>query len=110
MKEVVIDFDYDMGPIWKENFDLNTGKRSTGIGIIDNDEEVQRLNDEANRLFMALNSFENGTYRFDNERFKKIKPDLQSLTYRLIRRLDEINDGTYEIINKTTKTFEENAL
>ena len=103
MKEVVINFDFDMGPIWKDKFDVNTGEISTGITVIDNDDEVRRLNDEASELFESIYSFKagGGGCSFDSERFEKIKPRLRSLIYKIIKRLDEINDGTYEIVDKT---------
>ncbi len=104
VKEIRIQLDYLHGPLWKEHFDPTTGEWSTGIAIIDNDVIIQRLNDEASGIYEGLYSFEtDGTgFRFDEERYAQVRPRIRNLIRELIERLDEINDGSFVIIDDIT--------
>ena len=97
-KKIKIQFDYSNGPLWKDKVNTKTGELKTGIPCIDNDREIQELNDKAAKMYDSLYSVENG---FDSEEFEKIKPELRGLVERIIRRLLVLNDGTFEIENKT---------
>ena len=107
MKEVNIQFDYLNGPLWKEKLDIKTGKWSTGIPCIDEDETIQLLNDEAGKMYGALYSFEDGAHgcQFDNDRFIQIKAELLSIVQTIISRLSAINDGTFVVVDKATQTL-----
>lgn len=48
MKIIKLQLDYLQGPIWMSNVD--TGKPLTGIDIIDNDEEIRKLNKKNSRF------------------------------------------------------------
>ncbi|MCR4617271.1 MAG: hypothetical protein K5669_03660, partial [Lachnospiraceae bacterium] len=63
----------------------------------------QALNNEAQKLYSSLYSFDKevGACEFDLDMLEIIRPALQSLTEGLINRLSVINDGTFEIIDKT---------
>ncbi len=107
MKEVKIQFDYLNGPLWKERLDIKTGKWSTGIPCVDEDKAIQLLNDEAEKMYGALYSFDDEAHgcQFDNDRFAQIKAQLLSIVQTIIARLYVINDGTFTVIDKATQTL-----
>ncbi len=104
---VLILLDYYFGPIQCDWTD-EEGKQITKIPVIDSDEEVQRLNKEANALWLTLFSPAEFTednpsgFIFDSKREKEIAPELLSIVEKLIARLDEINDGSYVIEDRET--------
>ncbi len=101
MKEVKIEFDYLHGPIWKEKLNVKTGKWSTGISCIDNDSFIQSLNDKAAMIYESLYSFDTECV-FDNEEFDRVKGQLLDLVQKIISHLDEINDGSFVVIDKAS--------
>jgi len=104
---ILILLDYYFGPIQCDWVD-DSGRQITKINVIDSDEETQRLNKEANSLWLTLFkpvdfSEDNPSgFVFDTEREKEIAPLLLSIIEKLIKRLNEINDGSYEIEDRTT--------
>lgn len=104
---VLILLDYFFGPIQCDWIDED-GKQITKIDVIDNDEETQRLNKEINALWLTLFSPAEFTddnpsgFVFDQIREKEIAPKLLSLTEKLIARLEEINDGSFDIEDRET--------
>ncbi len=104
---VLILLDYFFGPIQCDWTD-EEGRQITKIDIIDSDEESQRLNKEANALWLTLFtpaefSDDNPSgFIFDRTREKEIAPQLLSLVKKLIARLEEINDGSYVIEDRET--------
>ena len=97
MKEIKIQFDYLNGPLWKDKVN-QFGELITGIPCIDNDKAVQTLNDEAERMYDSLYSFDSSnSCVFNNEKFYQIKSQLLSLVQTLIVRLNTLNDGTFKI-------------
>ena len=106
MKEIKIQFDYLNGPLWKDKVN-QFGELITGIPCIDNDKAVQTLNDEAERMYDSLYSFDSSnSCVFNNEKFYQIKSQLLSLVQTLIVRLNTLNDGTFTIIDKATKILQ----
>ena len=99
--------DYYFGPI---QFDWTgeEGRQITRIPVIDSDEETQRLNKEANALWLTLFAPAECTednpsgFVFDSEREKQIAPELLSIIEKLIARLEQINDGTYVVEDRET--------
>ena len=104
---VLILLDYFFGPIQCDWTD-DEGKQITKIDVIDSDEEAQRLNKEANALWLTLFAPTDFTddnpsgFVFDQAREKEIAPKLLILVERLIARLEEINDGSYVIEDRET--------
>lgn len=101
-KTIRIMMDFLRGPIWDS--DIDTGIPFTGIAVVDSDPIVRQLNIECAELF-------NSYYHFDEERgfwtdVEKAKEEktiiLEKIT-RLITRLEEINDGSYEIDDRETE-------
>ncbi len=105
MKQVVIQFDYLHGPLWKDNYDALTGEWSTGIPCIDNNEEIQELNDKAEELYESLYSFGGDGCCFDDRKYVEVKPQLLTMARKIIDILSDINDGTFVVIDKISETL-----
>lgn len=95
------------GPIWKDKIDILTGVWSTGIDCIDNDDTLQKLNDKGEELYSSLYSFdENGeACSFDQNTYVAIRDELIDIVKKIIARLEEINDGTFIVIDETSKSL-----
>ena len=106
-ENILILLDYFFGPIQCDWTD-EQGRQITKIDVVDADEEVQRLNKEANALWLTLFTPTEFTednpsgFVFDETREKEIAPELLSLIEKLIARLEEINDGSYVIEDRET--------
>lgn len=104
---VLILLDYYFGPIQCDWTD-EEGNPITKIPVIDSDEEAQRLNKEANALWLTLFSPAEFTednpsgFVFDAKREKEIAPELLTIVEKLIARLGEINDGSYVVEDRET--------
>ena len=104
MKELVIQFDYLNGPLWKDKFDIETGEWTTGITCVDNDAAIQILNAEAGKMYESLYSFDSygkGCV-FNSEKFNQIKSSLKAIVETIVDRLSTINDGSYVVIDRAT--------
>ena len=108
MKEIKIQLDYSNGPLWKDSLNVKTGELTTGISVIDNDKAIQILNDEAEKMYESLYSFnsENNGFQFNNDKFHQIKSQLLSIVQTIINRLSAINDGSFTVIDKATKMLQ----
>lgn len=101
-RTITITFDCYIGPIVGAAVDEN-GREITKIGIVDGDAETQKIVDEARALWLSLFknvdfTEENPTgFEFDEKREREVAPELMALTEKLIRRLGEINDGSFQI-------------
>lgn len=98
-KRIRIMLDFLAGPIWREYFDENSGKLIVDIPIIDKDELIQELDDKIQNLYSSYYHFD---YKdmpcyFDEEQEKKDKEKMLDLLGQLLDRLDEINDGSFEV-------------
>ena len=102
-KDLRIKYDFGHGPVWKEKYDVNTGKISTGIETVDNDETLMLLNEIAEKEYSSLYSFDSdGSFRFDEKAYKEKKAFLLSLIQTIILRLNYINDGSFNVIDEET--------
>ena len=103
MKTIRIMLDYLQGPIWTS--DPETGKPETGIDVIDSDQELQRLNHEIQDLYDSYYEFDSHGQAcwFDEKREKSDKNRMLELLSRLLARLNEVNDGSYEIDDRETE-------
>lgn len=96
---LVLSLDFIFGPLGKD-FEDENGKEITGIKIVDNDEISQKLDKEINELYSSLwvpNEKESSGYSFDENKEKELAPKLLELIKKLVSRLNEINDGSFEI-------------
>ena len=77
-----------------------SGSFHTGIELVDNDEEVKKINKEASKIFKKIKDFNIGdlVYRDDDGKIRNNeKNKLRKLHQELIHRLDDINDGSYYV-------------
>lgn len=103
MQTLRIKLDVDNGPIWKDKFDPETGILSTGIPLIDNDPILNSLNDNLQQEYADLYSFQDGRLEFDSMAFDHNKKKFLSSLQAILHRIDEINDGTIEIVDEASK-------
>lgn len=105
VKTLKIMLDYLAGPVWQECFDPVTKKFSTGIAVVDNDQELQKINDEIQDMYFSYYSFDcdGQSCYFDEERERADKGKMLSLLKKLRDRLDEINDGSFVVDDRETE-------
>ena len=102
-KEIKIKLDYGNGPIWKDHTNPVTGELDTGVPCVDEDKALQVLNDEAQRMYNSLYSFDaENACQFDEESFIKFKKPLLSIVQTIIMRLEMINDGSFSITDEAS--------
>lgn len=104
-KDVIyIGLEFLFGPIQKFEENEN-GELITGIKNIDCDELIQKLDKEINELWCSLWSNdlnESSGMKFDEKQEKEIAPKLLKMIHQLIVRLNEVNDGSFEIEDMIT--------
>ena len=102
MPTVKIMLDYLQGAIWIS--DVETGRPLTGIALVDNDEELRRLNYEISYLYSSYYEFDSHGQAcwFDEERERADKGRMLDLLGRLNARLAEINDGSFVVEDHET--------
>lgn len=103
-KQIVrIQLDYQQGPIWIS--DITTGEPMTGIAVVDADPMLRDLNFRAAQLFNSYYAFDvHGVpCWFDQEKEKKDKEEMLTLIRQIILRLQEINDGSFDVEDLETK-------
>ena len=106
-KEIIrIQLDFLQGPIWIS--DVETGQPMTGIDVIDNDEQLRKINYEISTLYNSyyeLDSHEQGCW-FNEEQEKKDKSKMLSFLKQLNDRLNELNDGSFIVEDYETERLE----
>ena len=101
-KIVRIRFDYDVGPIWTDIFDAKNGKHLTGIKVIDDDKVLSILNAVAQEEYASLYFFDETGVYFDSEKYEEMKAYLLSLIQLIVLRINELNDGSFIVIDEET--------
>ena len=105
MKTLRIMLDFISGPLWKDVFDTQRKELVTGIDVVDNDEYIQTLNEEIQSLYSSYYkvNYKDEPVYFDEDQEKADKEKMLSLLQKLIARLNEINDGSFEINDRETE-------
>ena len=77
----------------------------TGIDVVDNDVYIQKLNNEIQDLYSSYYKidYNDEPVYFDKEQEKKDKYKMLDLLKKLIKRLNELNDGSFEIDDRETE-------
>ena len=107
MKEKIkLMFDYLQGAIWTS--DIETGEPITGIDIVDKDVIIIKINYEMADLYTSYYEFDSHgeSCWFNKEQQLKDKPKMLELLSKLKARLDEINDGSFEVEDLITPEYE----
>lgn len=99
MQTVKIMLDLFNGPIWGDYFIDDKFTSGTGIPLIDNDVELQKINDEIYDMFESYYEFDSHDVAcwYNEEQEKADKPKMLALLKKLNDRLDEINDGSFVV-------------
>ncbi len=93
------------GPILKD-YQLEDGTFSSGAKIVDNDLVLKNLEKKINELWCTLYSKDetnDSGFCFDEVKEKDLAPQLLEMINKLIDRLNEINDGSYEVEDMITE-------
>lgn len=101
---IYIGLELVFGPILKNN-QLEDGTFSSGSKIVDDDSILKNLDKKINELWCTLYSKDetsNSGFRFDEVKEKELAPKLLEMINKLINRLNEINDGSYEVEDMIT--------
>jgi len=104
-EQLLLSFEFIFGPIQRCEKDKN-GNEITGIKVVDSDGEVQKLDKELNSLWDSIwveDKNESSGFKFDLKRQKEIKNILIDKFSKLLNRLNQINDGSFEIEDRVTK-------
>lgn len=107
MKEKIrLMFDFLQGAIWIS--DCEAGKPLTGIDIIDDDTEIIAINLAMQDLYSSYYEFDSHNLPcwFNKQQQIKDKEKMLNLLDSLKKRLDEINDGSFEIEDCITPEYE----
>lgn len=107
MKETIkLMLDYLQGPIWIS--DADTGEPLTGIDVIDSDEIIIKLNGQIADLYLSYYEFDSYDMPcwFNEDQQKADKDKMLSLINQLKFRLQEINDGSFEIEDLITPFYD----
>jgi len=86
------------GPVWvydEEGFIIRK------FDLIDNDSEIQKLNEKAKNIYDSCYSFDEGDEAcvFDDKKYKENYPLMKSIGEKIVARLEEINDGSFQVEN-----------
>ena len=107
MKEKIkLMFDYLQGAIWTS--DIETGEPITGIEFIDTDSIIIKINFERADLYTSYYEFDSHDQAcwFNKEQQIKDKPKMLELLAKLKARLEELNDGSFEIEDLITPEYD----
>lgn len=102
-KKIRLMFDIWAGPIWNCYYDEKTNTYDYKIDIIKNDKELMELHQEMQDLYSSYYHLDRYPDIFDFEQEKKDKEKMLALFDKLISRLNEINDGSFEIDDRETE-------
>lgn len=108
MKTIKLQLDYLSNPIFGEYYSVEKHSTITKIAIIDNDKELQDIGNKMNALYSSYYEFDsyNEACRFNKEQQIKDKPKMFELLAALKARLNEINDGSFNIEDLITSEYE----
>ena len=101
MKTIKLELDFLIGPIVKDVFSISQGKLITGVDSIDNNKSINELNDKISSLYSSFYDFDSGeeSCRFNIELAKEHKNELLQLINDLLSMLQNVCDGTFEIVD-----------
>ncbi len=109
MKTLRIMLDFGNGPIWKDCVDPVTFESRTGIPVVDGDAEVWAIDQEMQRMFSSYYEFDSHDMAcwFNEEQAKSDKEKMLALLRRLLKRLEEINDGSFVVDDQESSRLEQ---
>ncbi|MGB4985367.1 MAG: hypothetical protein WBO70_06300 [Erysipelotrichaceae bacterium] len=92
MKELKIKLDLFNGPIWKEYYNLESDAAYTSIKVVDEDEQIRKLDCEAQQIFMSFYNLgtDNSADIFDKDKAKMNKGKLIELIFKIKLHLSKL--------------------
>lgn len=98
-KILQLKLDFLHGPVWREYLDVTTGEWYTGIDVVDNDGIIAQLDREIQVIYNSCFQFDvdGQACVFADDELKQNKDLLLKLMKKLNNRLDEINDGSFQV-------------
>ena len=107
MKRIKLQLDFLAGPLWKDVWDVEKNAETTGIPVVDGDEQLAELDAEIQALFSSYYEFDSHGQAcwFDEGRQKADKDKMLALLARLNQRLAEINDGSFVVVDELTSYY-----
>ena len=104
MKRIKLQLDFLAGPLWKDVWDVEKNAETTGVPVVDGDEQLAELDAEIQALFISYYEFDSHGQAcwFDEDRQKADKDKMLALLARLNQRLAEINDGSFVVDDELT--------
>ena len=108
MKTVKLELDYLSSPIFGEYYSIEKHCVITKILVIDEDKILQDIANEIKMLYSSYYEFDSHDQAcwFNKEQQIKDKPKMLELLAKLKARLNEINDGSFEIEDLITPEYE----
>ncbi|MDD6919330.1 MAG: RNA helicase [Peptoniphilaceae bacterium] len=105
MKKLIIMLDFISGPLWKYIYDTKKKELVTGIDVVDEDKYIQNLNDEISDLYSSYYkiNYNDALVYFEKDQEKKDKYKMLDLLGKLMKRLNEVNYGSFEIDDRETE-------
>lgn len=103
MEKIRIKLDFTTGPIWPEYYDEETDTESTGVDVVDKDDELNKISKKISNMFNSyyiIDEKEGVSFNYEQE--KKDKKLMLDLLNQLNKRLGEINDGSFTVVDKET--------
>ena len=94
--------EYLHGPIWIYDED---GYIRIKYPLIDNNEELQRLNEQARKLYDSFYSFDenDNACTFNEDEYKAAHKEMVEIIKKIIQKLEEINNNDFVIEDYITK-------
>lgn len=108
MIEIRLLLDYDEGPIWPNKYNPLTFEKSSGIKMIDEDPIIDKISKKMSEMYDEYYQFNtnDSSCDFNEDKFMNEKNVMLELLQKLIDRLNEINDGSYIVIDEISKMYE----
>lgn len=108
MKTLKLELDFLVGPIVKDVFSASKNKLITGVEVIDNDLELNELNEKASALYSSFYEFDaDEACRFNSTIAKEHLDELKELITKIKNRLNNLNDGSFELNDMITDQLRE---
>ena len=108
MKTLKLELDFLIGPIVKDVFSASKNKLITGVEVIDNDLELNELNEQASALYSSFYEFdEDEACSFNSTIAKGHLDELKELITKIKNRLNNLNDGSFELSYMITDQLRE---
>lgn len=104
MINIKIQLDFNNGPIWGNYYDEELHRTMTGVDIVDNNDDIQSLNNKIREKYSSYYEFNshNQACWFNKEKEKLEKEEMLKLISELICKINDVNDGTFKIIDLET--------